>query len=42
MIKSFVVVLVLVVLFFQDKISLCSPGCPAAAFVDQTGLELTS
>jgi hypothetical protein len=28
------------VLFFQDRVSLCSPGCPGAHFVDQAGLEL--
>jgi hypothetical protein len=27
-------------LFFQDRVSLCSPGCPGTHFVDQTGLEL--
>jgi hypothetical protein len=26
--------------FFQDRVSLCSPGCPGTHFVDQTGLEL--
>jgi hypothetical protein len=25
---------------FQDKVSLCSPGCPGTHFVDQAGLEL--
>ena len=25
---------------FQDRVSLCSPGCPGAHFVDQAGLEL--
>jgi hypothetical protein len=25
---------------FQDRISLCNPGCPGTHFVDQTGLEL--
>ena len=24
---------------FQDRISLCSPGCPGTHSVDQTGLE---
>jgi hypothetical protein len=28
------------VLFFQDRVSLCSPGCPGTHFVDQAGLEL--
>jgi hypothetical protein len=26
--------------FFQDKVSLYSPGCPGAHFVDQAGLKL--
>jgi hypothetical protein len=26
--------------FFQDRVSLYSPGCPGAHFVDQAGLEL--
>jgi hypothetical protein len=31
----------LVILFvFQNRISLCSPGCPGIHFVDQAGLEL--
>jgi hypothetical protein len=25
---------------FQDRVSLCSPGCPGTHFVDQSGLEL--
>ena len=25
---------------FQDRVSLCSPGCPGTHFVDQTDLEL--
>jgi hypothetical protein len=25
---------------FQDRVSLCSPGCPGTDFVDQAGLEL--
>jgi hypothetical protein len=29
-----------VVFFFQDRVSLYSPGCPGAHFVDQAGLEL--
>jgi hypothetical protein len=28
------------VLFFRDKVSLCSPGCPETHSVDQAGLEL--
>jgi hypothetical protein len=27
-------------LVFQDRVSLCSPGCPGAHFVDQAGLEV--
>jgi hypothetical protein len=26
--------------FFQDRVSLCSPGCPGTHFVDWAGLEL--
>ena len=26
--------------FFRDRVSLCSPGCPATHFVDQAVLEL--
>jgi hypothetical protein len=26
--------------FSQDRVSLCSPGCPGTHFVDQAGLEL--
>ena len=29
-------------LVFQDRVSLCGPGCPGAHFVDQAGLELRS
>jgi hypothetical protein len=25
--------------FFQDRVSLCSAGCPGTYFVDQAGLE---
>jgi hypothetical protein len=28
------------VLFFWDRVSLCSPGCPGTHSVDQAGLEL--
>jgi hypothetical protein len=28
------------VLFFQDRVSLCSLGCPGTHSVDQAGLEL--
>jgi hypothetical protein len=27
-------------LVFQNRVSLCSPGCPGTHFVDQAGLEL--
>jgi hypothetical protein len=30
----------LFVFVFQDRVSLCSPGCPGTHFVDQAGLEL--
>jgi hypothetical protein len=26
--------------YFQDRVSLCSPGCPGTHSVDQAGLEL--
>jgi hypothetical protein len=26
--------------FFQDRVSLCSPGCPGTHSVDQAGLKL--
>jgi hypothetical protein len=26
--------------FFQDRVSLCSPGCPGTHALDQAGLEL--
>jgi hypothetical protein len=29
-----------VCLFVQDRVSLCSPGCPGTHFVDQAGLKL--
>jgi hypothetical protein len=28
------------VFFFQDRVSLCIPGCPGTHSVDQAGLEL--
>jgi hypothetical protein len=31
---------IFVVVFFRDRVSLCSPGCPGAHSVDQAGLEL--
>jgi hypothetical protein len=35
-----VVVAVFLVFVLQDKVSLCSPGCPGTHSVDQPGLEL--
>jgi hypothetical protein len=32
----------LFVCFFQDRVSLYSPGCPGTHFVDQAGLELSN
>jgi hypothetical protein len=34
------VVLFCLFLFFRDRVSLYSPGCPGTHFVDQAGLEL--
>jgi hypothetical protein len=34
------VVVVVVVVVFQDRVSLCSPGCPGTHSVDQAGLDL--
>jgi hypothetical protein len=31
---------VFVFLFFRDRVSLCSPGCPGTHSVDQAGIEL--
>jgi hypothetical protein len=39
LLHSFVVVVV-VVLVFRDRVSLCSPGCPGTHSIDQAGLEL--
>jgi hypothetical protein len=36
----FCFVLFCFVLFFQDRVSLYSPGCPGTYFVDQAGLKL--
>jgi hypothetical protein len=33
-------ILVFIYFIFQDRVSLCSPGCPGTHFVDQAGLEL--
>jgi hypothetical protein len=35
-----VVVVVVVMVVFQDRVSLCSPGCPGTHSVPQAGLEL--
>jgi hypothetical protein len=37
--KSDCFFLLLLFLFFQDRVSLCSPGCPGTHFVHQAGLE---
>jgi hypothetical protein len=34
------VCLFVLLLFFRDRVSPCSPGCPGTHFVDQAGLEL--
>jgi hypothetical protein len=33
-------VCVCVCVLFRDRVSLCSPGCPATHFVDQAGFKL--
>jgi hypothetical protein len=38
--KGIVTFLFVCFLFFRDRVSLCSPGCPGTHFVDQAGLEL--
>jgi hypothetical protein len=41
LIRTFVLFcFVFVVFVFQDRVSLCSPGCPGTHSVDQAGLEL--
>jgi hypothetical protein len=30
----------MMILLFQDRVSLCSPGCPGTHSVDQAGFEL--
>jgi hypothetical protein len=37
---GFLVVCFVFFLVFQDRVSLCSPGCPGTHSVDQAGLEL--
>ena len=34
------ILVLFVCLFFQDRVSLCSLGCPGTHSVDQAGLEL--
>jgi hypothetical protein len=36
----FVCLFCLFVFVSQDRVSLCSPGCPGTHYVDQAGLEL--
>jgi hypothetical protein len=38
----FVCLVLVLVLSFRDRVSLCSPGCPGTHFVDQAGLKLRS
>jgi hypothetical protein len=38
--RLFVCFLIFILFVFQDRLSLCSPGCPGTHFVDQAGLEL--
>lgn len=40
-IVSFLLLLLLRVLLFQNKVSLCNPGCPGTCFVDHAGFEVT-
>jgi hypothetical protein len=37
---GFYLFIYLFILFFRDRVSLCSPGCPGTHSVDQAGLEL--
>jgi hypothetical protein len=37
---SFFLFFVFFFLVFQNRVSLCSPGCPGTHFVNQAGLEL--
>jgi hypothetical protein len=39
---NFIIIIYLFILVFQDRVSLCIPGCPGTHFVDQAGLELTN
>jgi hypothetical protein len=34
------IIIIYLLLVFQDRVSLYSPGCPGTHFVDQAGLEL--
>jgi hypothetical protein len=38
--KRIIVVVFVVVVVFQDRVSLCSPGCPGTHSEDQAGLKL--
>jgi len=40
LVRLFVHLFVVVFLFFQDRVSLCSLGCPGTHSVDQSGFEL--
>jgi hypothetical protein len=38
--RGYKIIFVVVVFVFQDRVSLCSLGCPGTHFVDQAGLKL--
>jgi hypothetical protein len=38
--KRFMYLFIYLFLVLQDRVSLCSPGCPGTHFVDQAGLDL--
>jgi hypothetical protein len=38
--SHFILFYFILFLVFQDRVSLCSPGCPGTYFVDQAGFEL--
>ena len=39
--KVFVVIVVFYCLIFQDRVSVCIPGCPGTCFVDKDSLKVT-
>jgi hypothetical protein len=38
--RTYVVTFFVCFCFFQDRVSLCSPGCPGTHSIDQAGLKL--